>query len=117
MMKRFKVGGITRDKAYDLTKGTPGSKVLYLELSGPEDGPTVIVKLKPKPKLRNLESVIHFGSQLIKARGAQGNVITKFPILKVLPATLDQEKLLRKKQPELFEPAPKQDRSQTSLEL
>ena len=117
MMKRFKVGGITRDKAYDLTKGTPGSKVLFLELSSPEEGPTVIVKLKPKPKLRNLESVIHFGSQLIKARGAQGNVITKFPILKVLPATLDQEKLLRKKQPELFEPAPKQDRSQTSLEL
>lgn len=117
MMKRFKVGGITRDKAYDLTKGTPGSKVLFLSVGTPEEGPTVIVKLRPKPKLRNLESVVHFGSQLIKARGAQGNVITKFPILKVMPATDEQEKILRKKQPELFEPAPKQDKSQTSLEF
>jgi len=117
MMKRFKVGGVTRDKPYDLTKGTPGSKILFLALGTPDEGPTVIVKLKPKPKLRNLESVVHFGSQLIKARGAQGNVITKFPIQKVLPATADQEKLLRKKQPELFEPASKQDKSQMSMEL
>ncbi|MBK7963885.1 MAG: DNA gyrase/topoisomerase IV subunit A [Bacteroidetes bacterium] len=29
MMKRFKVGGVTRDKPYDLTKGTAGSKVLF----------------------------------------------------------------------------------------
>ena len=29
LAKRFTVGGITRDKEYDLTKGTPGSRVLY----------------------------------------------------------------------------------------
>ena len=117
MMKRFTVGGVTRDKPYDLTKGTPGSKVLFLAVSTPQDGPTVLVKLRPKPKLRNLESVVHFGSQLIKARGVQGNVVTKFPILKVTPATHEQEAQLRKKQPELFLPASRDDKSQMKMDL
>ncbi len=117
MMKRFTVGGVTRDKVYDLTKGTAGSKVLFLSVGSPADGPTVIVKLRPKPKLRNLESVVHFGSQLIKARGVQGNVITRFPILKVLTATADEEAKLRKKQPELFLPPSKEDKTQLKMEL
>ena len=117
MMKRFTVGGITRDKAYDLSKGASGSKVLFFSISTPETGPTVIVKLKPKPKLRNLESIVHFGSQLIKGRGVQGNVVTKFPILKVLQATADQEKDLRKKQPDLFLPPSKEDKSQMKMEM
>ncbi|MCE2847198.1 MAG: DNA gyrase/topoisomerase IV subunit A [Sphingobacteriales bacterium] len=117
MMKRFTVGGVTRDKPYDLTKGTTGSRILYLSVSSPDAGPTVIVKLKPKPKLRNLESVIHFGSQLIKGRGVQGNVVTKFPILRVAEATPEQEAQLRKKQPELFVPAGKEDKAQLKIEL
>lgn len=93
MMKRFTVGGITRDKPYDLTKGTEGSSVLHLSVTGANDSPTVIVKLKPKPKLRNLESVINFNDMLIKGRSSIGNVVTKFPILKVIqsgvrPATV-----------------------------
>ena len=116
MMKRFTVGGITRDKQYDLTKGAAGSKILYLSVSTPADGPTVIVKLRPKPKLRNLESVVHFPAQLIKARGVQGNVVTKFPILKVVEATAEQEKDLRKKQPDLFIPGAN-DKSQMKMDL
>ncbi len=84
MMKRFTVGGVTRDKPYDLTKGTEGSTVLHLSVSGANDAPTVTVKLKPKPKLRNLESVINFNEMLIKGRSSIGNVVTKFPILKVI---------------------------------
>ena len=117
MMKRFTIGGVTRDKAYDLTKGLLGSRILYLSVSTPEDGPTVIVKLKPKPKLRNLESVIYFGGQIIKGRGVQGNVVTKFPILKVVEANADQVTQLRKKQPDLFLPPSKEDKSQMKLEI
>lgn len=117
MMKRFTVGGITRDKPYELTRGTAGSKILYLSVSTPQEGPTVIVKLRPKPKLRNLESVVHFGSQLIKARGVQGNVVTKFPILKVVEATPEQETVLRKKQPDLFLPGGGDPKNQTKLDL
>ena len=117
MMKRFTIGGVTRDKAYDLTKGLLGSRILYLSVSTPEDGPTVIVKLKPKPKLRNLESIIYFGGQIIKGRGVQGNVVTKFPILKVVEASADQVAQLRKKQPDLFLPPSKEDKSQMKLEI
>jgi topoisomerase-4 subunit A len=117
MMKRFTIGGVTRDKPYDLTKGLLGSRVLYLSISTPEDGPTVIVKLRPKPKLRNLESVIYFGSQIIKGRGVQGNVVTKFPILKVVEATADQIATYRKKQPDIFLPPSKDDKSQMKLEI
>jgi len=84
MMKRFTIGGITREKSYDLTKGTEGSRVLHLSVSGANDAVTVIVKLKPKPKLRNLESTINFNEMLIKGRSSIGNVVTKFPILKVI---------------------------------
>ncbi len=117
MMKRFTVGGVTRDKSYDLTKGLLGSRILYISVSTAAEGPTVIVKLKPKPKLRNLESIIHFGSQLIKGRGVQGNVITKFPIQSVKLATPEQVTTLRKKQPELFLPPSKDDKSQMKMEM
>jgi len=117
MMKRFTIGGITRDKQYDLTKGASGSRILYLSVNSPAEAPTVIVKLKPKPKLKNLESVIHFGSQLIKARNVQGNVVTRFPILKVVQATPEQEQQLRKKQPDLFLPPSKEDKSQLKIDL
>ena len=117
MMKRFTIGGVTRDKAYDLTKGLLGSRVLFLSVSTPDDGPTVIVKLKPKPKLRNLESVIYFGAQLIKGRGVQGNVVTKFPILRVLEATPEQVQQYKKKQPDIFLPPSKDDKTQMKLEM
>lgn len=117
MMKRFTIGGVTRDKAYDLTKGLLGSRVLFLSVSTPDDGPTVIVKLKPKPKLRNLESVIYFGAQLIKGRGVQGNVVTKFPILRVVEATPEQVQQYKKKQPDIFLPPSKDDKTQMKLEM
>ena len=117
MMKRFTIGGITRDKQYDLTKGAAGSRILFLSVNTPNEGPTVIVKLKPKPKLRNLESIIHFGSQLVKARSVQGNVVTKFPVQKVSQATPEQEQQLRKKQPELFLPPSKEDKAQLKIDL
>ena len=83
MVKRFNIGGVTRDKEYVLTKGTEGSRVMYFNIGNPIEAPVVTVRLKPKPKLRNLESVIHFGELIIKGRSSIGNVVTKFPIAKV----------------------------------
>jgi hypothetical protein len=53
---------------------------------------------------------------LIKARGVQGNVVTKFPILRVMEATPEQEATLRKKQPELFLPGAN-DKSQMKMDI
>ena len=83
MVKRFFISGITRDKVYDLTKGADGSRILYLGVSGPGNGPRLQVFLKPRPKLKNLQLDVNFNDVLVKNRSAIGNVLTKFPIAKI----------------------------------
>jgi len=84
MVKRFAVTGVTRDKIYELTKGNENSKVLFFSVSHENDAPTVEVILKPRPKLRNTVIQINFNDVLIKNRSAIGNVLTKFPVHKVV---------------------------------
>ncbi|GAB4248215.1 MAG: DNA gyrase/topoisomerase IV subunit A [Vicingaceae bacterium] len=82
-MKRFNVTSITRDKEYDLTKGTPNSKVLWFTANPNGEAETVLVKLRPKPNLRKLKFEIDFSGLAIKGRGAGGNKVTKYPISKI----------------------------------
>ena len=49
MMKRFPIKGVTRDKEYDLTKGTDGSKITYFSSNPNGEAETIKVYLKPKP--------------------------------------------------------------------
>lgn len=82
--KRFNVTGVTRDKAYDLSKGTKDSKILYFTAN--ENGETEIVnvQLKPHPSVRKTEFDIDFAQIDIKGRGVLGNVVTKMPIKKIV---------------------------------
>jgi topoisomerase-4 subunit A len=87
MAKRFRVGGITRDKEYVLTKGTPGSTVLYLirhETEEESNAFTAVVHLKPALYLRNLTIKFPFNSIAIKNRDSQGNIITKHSVDRVV---------------------------------
>lgn len=84
MIKRFTVGGITRDKEYILTKGNENSKVLYFSLSGTGDAESVRVLLRPRPKLRITQIDINFNDFEVKNRGAIGNIITKNAVSKVI---------------------------------
>ncbi len=83
-MKRFNVTGITRDKEYDLTRATKGSKVLYFTVNTNGESEIVSVFLKPLPKLKKLYFEVDFGTMAIKNRSAQGNLVTKYPIRKVV---------------------------------
>lgn len=83
MIKRFAITGVTRDKVYDLTKGSEHSKILYLGISEANNAPTLQVLLKPRPKLRNTSFEINLNDILIKNRSAVGNVLTKFPVQKI----------------------------------
>lgn len=83
-MKRFNIMGITRDKEYDLTRETKGSKVLYFTVNPNGESEIVSVFLKPLPKLKKLYFEVDFGSMAIKNRSAQGNLVTKYPIRKVV---------------------------------
>lgn len=87
MAKRFRVGGITRDKEYVLTKGTPGSTVLYLirhETEEESDAFTAVIHLKPALYLRNLQIKFPFNSLAIKNRDSQGNIVTKHSVDRVV---------------------------------
>ena len=53
-IKRFAVTGITRDKEYDLTKGTEGSRILYFSANPNGEAETVKVILKPKARQKLL---------------------------------------------------------------
>ncbi len=83
-VKRFNVGGVTRDKEYILTKGTPNSKVIYLTVNPNGETEKVIILLKPNSGARKTEIEFDFTSIDIKGRGAIGNILTKYPIAKVI---------------------------------
>ena len=84
MMKRFAVTGVTRDKEYDLTKGTDGSKVLYFSVNPNGEAETVKIYLKPKPKLKKLVIEQDFSELAIKGRGSMGNILTRHDPHKII---------------------------------
>ncbi len=82
-MKRFYVSGVTRDRDYDLTQGTEGSKVVYLTSNPNGEAETIKVTLDPVPRLKNLLREYDFSGVAIKGRGARGVVMTKFSVRRV----------------------------------
>lgn len=82
-MKRFNVTGVTRDKEYDLTKGTPGSNAYWFTVNPNGESEKVIVHLRAVAGLRKLELPIDFSEMEVKARGAVGNIVTKYTVNKV----------------------------------
>lgn len=82
-VKRFAVMGVTRDKEYDLTKGSKGSKILYFTANPNGEAETIQIQLRPHSKLRKLQLDLDFAEISIKGRGSQGNIVTKYPIKKI----------------------------------
>lgn len=96
--KRFHVTGVTRDKEYDLTKGSERSKVQYFTVNPNGEAEVVRVILSPVSKARNKEVDFYFESLEIRSRGSMGNIVTKYPIRSVKLAekgksTLENRKL------------------------
>ncbi len=83
-MKRFSVTGVTRDKVYDLTKGTKGSEVLYFTANPNGEAEIVEVQLKPMPGLRKVQWDLNFAELAVKGRNSMGNVVTKYSVRKIL---------------------------------
>lgn len=82
-IKRFAAGGLSRDKEYDLTMGTEGSKVLYFTANPNGEAEVVKCWLKPRPKLKNLIFERDFSDIAIKGRSSMGNIFTKNDVLKI----------------------------------
>jgi len=82
-IKRFAVNGITRDKEYDVTQGTAGSKVIYFTSNPNAEAEVIRVALKPKPRLFKLVFEKDFSDIAIKGRQSMGNVLTKNEVQKI----------------------------------
>ncbi len=94
LAKRFTVGGVTRDKEYDLTKGTPGTRVLYFAVHKTNEESSaqmLLVHLKPALRMRNLIIKVHFADYGIKGRSSGGNLVTKHGIEKIVRAPKDYD--------------------------
>lgn len=86
-IKRFNVTGVTREKEYDLTKGTPNSSVHWFTINPNGEAEKVQVILKPVAGLRKFELDIDFADIPVKGRASTGNIVTKYAIKKVLLKT------------------------------
>ena len=85
-IKRFAVTGITRDKIYDITQGSPGSLVLHFSANSNGEAEKVryyIKKSKSTENLRKRDHDVDFSSYQIKSRSARGNILSKHNLLKV----------------------------------
>ena len=84
LMKRFRVQGITRDRDYDLSKGTAGSQVVYFTANPFGETEVLTVYLKPRPKLKKQIFDVDLGELAVKGRDSQGNILTKLPLRKIV---------------------------------
>ena len=82
-IKRFAVNGITRDKEYDVTQGTAGSKIIYFTANPNAEAEVIRVALKPKPRLFKLVFEKDFSDIAIKGRQSMGNLLTKNDVQKI----------------------------------
>jgi len=83
MIKRFQVLGVTRDKEYDLTLGSKGSKVLYFSANPNGEAEIITVTLSPAAKAKIKVFDFDFSAIAIKGRSSQGNILTKYTVKKI----------------------------------
>jgi topoisomerase-4 subunit A len=85
-VKRFPIGGVTREKVYELCRNAKKPRVLFCE---PGAEKTVFIKLRKKPRIRT-DRWFDFGSQLVKGRDAGGNSLSKHRISSVRAVSREQ---------------------------
>lgn len=84
-IKRFNVTSMTRDREYDLTQGTPGSRVLYFTANPNGEAEVIKVTLDPDPNKRKQNIFLEkdFSDIAIKGRMAKGNLLSKKSIHRI----------------------------------
>ncbi|MCW5519529.1 DNA gyrase/topoisomerase IV subunit A [Aureitalea sp. L0-47] len=82
-VKRFAVTSITRDKEYDLTAGSKGSKVIYFTANPNGEAEVVTILLRQSGSIKKLKWDLDFADILVKGRGSKGNIVTKYSVKRV----------------------------------
>ncbi len=81
--KRFNVTAITRDKDYDLTKGSDKSRIHYFTANHNGEAEVVKILLSPNSSAKKKELDFYFETLDIKGRSSMGNQVVKYPIKSV----------------------------------
>ncbi len=84
MMKRCAIKGITRDKEYNITKGTAKSEILYMTVNPNGEAEVLKVYFKPRPRLKKVIVDLDFSELAIKGRQSQGNLFSRYGIHKIV---------------------------------
>jgi topoisomerase-4 subunit A len=82
-VKRCAVTGLTRDKEYNMTRGTQGSKIIYFSANPNGEAEVIRVHHKPKARLKKLVFEFDFGQLAIKGKSSMGNILTRNPVHKI----------------------------------
>jgi topoisomerase IV subunit A len=82
-VKRCAITGLTRDKEYNLTRGTTGSKIIYFSANPNGEAEVIRVNHKPKARLKKLIFEFDFGQLAIKGKSSMGNILTKNAVHKI----------------------------------
>ena len=82
-IKRFAVTNVIRDREYDVTQGTPDSRIMYFTANPNGEAEVIKVTLKPNPRLRKIIFEEDFSQIGIKGRQAIGNILTRNPVHKI----------------------------------
>jgi len=82
-VKRYNVTGITRDKEYDMTNGSPNSAILYFSENPNGEAEVVTVYLRQVGSIKKLKWDLDFADVLIKGRASKGNLVTKYSVKKI----------------------------------
>jgi topoisomerase-4 subunit A len=83
LAKRCAISGLTRDKEYNLTRGTPGSKIVYFSANPNGEAEVIKVHHKPKARLKKIMFEFDFGQMNIKGKSSMGNILTKNAVQKI----------------------------------
>lgn len=82
-IKRFNIPSVTRDKEYNLTLGTPGSRINYFTANPNGEAEVIKVTLEPSVKVKKLFIEYDFSQLAVKGRGSKGNLLTKFSVHRI----------------------------------
>ena len=83
MMKRCAIKSITRDREYDITKGTPKSEILYMSVNPNGEAEVLKIYFRPRPRLKKVIVDLDFSTVAIKGRQSQGNLFSRYDIHKI----------------------------------
>ena len=82
-IKRFNITSITRDREYDVTQGTPGSRIVYFTANPNGEAEVIKITLKPNPRIKKIIYEKDFSDINIKGRQSMGNILSKYEVHKI----------------------------------